>query len=270
VNHWEVHLTYPIAVLFVIHSSYAEFLFFICPYTTFVGWKLFTYLTITNVLFSYSYIAAILVGPGYLPWWYPERAPSDHLSGLVSTAEQRVIAKSAQYPTRTGFFKSARRAVIRPDHLCAWLACFVGKRNHKLFFLFNFWGVAYISVYLGCCVATLWELLSDFSGEGLRLIAVNAVYTMLAISFLLLTGSFLLQSVKQIHQNRTQFEMMKGISPTQFRTTPWWKNWEQVFGGIHQWYMWLLPVQAFPGIDEYTLAERYMFGVPLGRQTAIL
>jgi hypothetical protein len=265
-NHWEVSLYYPIAVLFVIHSSYLEFLLFIYPFETFVNCPLFLYLTLTNFLFSFSYIAAILVGPGYLPWCYPERAPAEALAWVVTSDEQRVIAKSARYPIRTGFFKSARRAVIRADHFCAWLACFVGKKNHKLFFLFNFWGVMYIGVYLGCCIATLWGLLSDFNEEEWSRIAANGIYTMLAMSFLLLTGSFLVQNVRQIHENRTQFEIMLGLPIGQYRTSPWWRNWEQIFGSVEKWYWWLIPRQAFPGIDEYSLAERYMFSVPPRRQ----
>jgi hypothetical protein len=212
------------------------------------------------VFFAWSYIRAIYLGPGYLTIFYPERIPrlypqlgADYLSGIAVTDEQRVFAKDQQFPIRTKFFKSARRVVIRPDHLCAWLASFVGKRNHKLFFLFNFWGIAYIG---GHITLSILEIIETFADPTRRVtFVVQIIYLALAISFLWLTGSFCVQNVKQIHQNRTQFEIMVDIPANRFRLSPSWKNWEEVFGSIKQWYLWLLPIQAFGDMDDVALAH---------------
>jgi hypothetical protein len=143
--------------------------------------------------------------------------------------------------------------VIRPHDLCAWLASFVGKRNHTLFFLFNFWGIVYISGHI--CLSIV-AIIATFSDPMRRVaLVIQIIYLILGISFLWLTGSFLIQNVRQIHQNRTQFEIMANIPANKFRVSPWWRNWEEVFGSVKQWYLWLLPIQAFGDMDDVELAH---------------
>jgi hypothetical protein len=257
INHWRIELGFPIAVLFVIYSSYAVLMLLIVPNVSFIGWKIIFVETVTCIFFGYTYVAAILIGPGYLPFFYPEPiSKGDDLSGMVVDAHHVPYAKARPYPRRCRFFKSVGRAVIRPDHLCAWLASFVGKKNHKLFFLFNFWGVIYISVHMCCGFRAVIDLVyvSNTRREIIRY-AVICLYLILSFSFFLLTGSFLCQNIVHIQQNRTQFEMMKGFRPTAFRLYPWYRNWEEIFGSIDQWYLWLWPSQAFADVDDYELAN---------------
>jgi hypothetical protein len=168
---------------------------------------------------------------------------------------QLIYGKTQPYPFRCYFFKSARRAVIRPDHLCAWLASFVGKKNQKLFFLFNFWGVIYISMFTYCSIRSVVALIavSNTTWEFIKY-AIVCLYVILGFSFLMLTGNFLVQNLMQVCRNRTQFEAMKGMKPTLCLRHPWWRNWEDVFGPLSKWYMWLWPTPAFPDYDDYELA----------------
>ena len=258
-NHWKIHYAFPFGVEFVITSSYLVAVLLHRPNVDFIGWKTVTLLTITMILFSYSYIATILVGPGYLPFYYPmniAQGPTrpDYLSGMVTTHEQLEYSKAQKFPSRTNFFKSVGRYVIRPDHLCAWTASFVGKKNHKLFFLFNFWGVIYISLFDYCSFRTAYVTILTITREKASFFAIVLLYIGLGVSFLFLTGSFLTQNLRQISQNRTQFEIMKKLPSTMHLKSPWYVNWEEVFGSIDEWYLWLIPIPAFRGVDDYTLS----------------
>ena len=253
-NHWKIEFAYPLGVLFVIHSSYLVCLFCHMPYVRFIGPALFWAMTVSNALFSISYFATVLTGPGYLPFSYPAPA-KDYLSGLATTDEQAEYAKHQRLPPRCRYFRSARRIVIRPDHLCAWVSSFVGRKNHKLFVLFNFWGVTYISMFVYCSFRSLFELVTELdTTAALVNYAIVIVYTILGVSFLFLTGNFLQQNVRQITQNRTQFEIMRKLPPDTHRLYPWYRNWEEVFGPLRNWYLWLLPIPAFFGLDDYSLA----------------
>lgn len=258
-NHWEIHLGYPIGVLYVIFSSYFVILKCIYPNVNWLNRKIIIPLTIFMILFSYSYLAVIYVGPGYLPYYYPARYSQDknedYLSGLVTTNEQQEFIKRKKYPTRVRYFRSAQRLVIRPDHLCAWVSSFIGKKNHKLFFLFNMWGVLYISLFNYCILRGLFTIVILFETENRYILFIIVIiYIILGLSFLLLTGKFTLQNIRHITENRTQLEIMKGENPTQFKKDSLIKNWEEVFGSRKQWYLWAIPIPAFYKLDDYSLS----------------
>ena len=121
--------------------------------------------------------------------------------------------------------------------------------------LFNFWGVTYISMFVYCSFRSLFELVIELdTTAALVNYAIVIVYTILGVSFLFLTGNFLQQNVRQITQNRTQFEIMRKLPPDTHRLYPWYRNWEEVFGPLRNWYLWLLPIPAFFGLDDYSLA----------------
>lgn len=256
VNHWRVEFGYPLGVLFIIHSSYVVLLLCHLPRVDYIGTKLLAAMMITNAMFSISYITAILVGPGYLPYFYPHNlGVTGYLSGLATTPAHEEFAKVQKPPRRCKFFRSARRVVIRPDHLCAWLASFVGKRNHKLFFLFNFWGVIYISMFTYCSLRSLATLITELDTFGdLVNYAIIVSYTILGASFLFLTGNFLQQNIRHISRNQTQFEIMKHFPKDTFSLSPWYRNWEEVFGPLSHILLWFIPVPAFWGVDDITLA----------------
>lgn len=258
-NHWRIEYGFPIAVEFVIISSYIVAMFVHRPVVSFYNSYLDFFLTLFMILFSYSHIATILVGPGYLPFYYPLKLSQgpirpDYLSGLITREEQLTFSKNQHFPSRTRFFNSAHRYVIRPDHLCKWVSSFVGKKNHKLFVLFNFWGVVYISLFCYSCIRTIYETITVFSTDQVFFFIIVFLYTALGFSFLFLTGNFLQQNIRQITLNRTQFEIMKDMPELLHRKYPCYKNWEEVFGSIRKWYLWLIPIPAFQGFDDYTLA----------------
>jgi hypothetical protein len=213
------------------------------------------YLVVTAILFGYSYIKVILLGPGYLPFYFPYANPNnpdratDALSGMVTNSEQEFYVKNLKLPPRTRFFKSARRIVIRPDHLCSWTTSFIGKKNHKLFFLFNFWAVIYIS---GFTIATLLTIIRlAVEGDVVLQLIICVIYLFLGFSFAILTGNFAITGIIEISMNQTTFEGMKNISRNNKKSCI--GNWEEVFGSRRRWYLWLLPISAFPTGDDRLL-----------------
>ena len=101
----------------------------------------------TLVMFLWSYFGASCMDPGYLPFdWVREKRLKytwqEQLTGLGVRQDQIEFAKSHR-PKFASFSKSAGRFVIRADHICGWIANWVGKRNHKQFMLMNLWGSLY-------------------------------------------------------------------------------------------------------------------------------
>jgi hypothetical protein len=246
----------PFTVLFIIYSSLTVYLTCERPLLPEIfGAKTTIYLIVTALLFGYSYVQVILLGPGYLPFYFPYTNPNnpspsaDALSGMVTNIEQEFYVKTLNLPARTKFFQSARRIVIRPDHLCAWTTSFIGKKNHKLFFLFNFWGVVYVTGFTIATLRTIVGIAGD--DEVVFQLIVCVIYLILGASFAILTGSFAVSGIWAISSNETTFETMKKESRRTEKS--WIGNWEEVFGSREQWYLWLVPVPAFPVDDDRML-----------------
>jgi hypothetical protein len=84
--------------------------------------------------------------PGFLPFnWIESRrfwySWEEQLNGLAETEEQLTFARAPENrPPGCSFSGAFGRYVIRADHICGWIGNWVGKRNHKQFILFNFYG----------------------------------------------------------------------------------------------------------------------------------
>jgi hypothetical protein len=198
------------------------------------------YLIATSLLFGCSYVATILTGPGYLPFYFPYANPntdarySDALSGMVTTNEQEFYLRNVALPHRTAFFRTARRVVIRPDHFCASTACFIGKKNQKLFFLLNFWGMLYVSGFAVASLRTALALSGD-SDVALQF-AVAVLSLILAAVFAILAAAFTFGLIYEISANLTAADGGENDCVG---------NWEEVFGPRAEWYLWAVPVPAF-------------------------
>ena len=206
-------------------------------------------------LFITSYLGTMLEGPGYLPFYYPKRPMKnkDYFSGLVTTMEQENYIKENEknYPKRTHFFHSSRRIVLRPDHFCDWVATFVGKKNYKLFYLFNFYGFLYIGFFFFTTFLSVkWNVNNKIDYTQFIFI----IYLMLAAFFFLFTMMFCCGSASEISTNVTDWERLSNAKVT-WDTSSCVSNWEEVFGSVKKWYLWLIPIGAFHGIDEYDLVD---------------
>ena len=268
-NHWEVSLCMPITVISIIYSSYFIYLLDFFLILSF-SWKSFLVMLIFLILYTISYFQVIIEGPGYLPYYFPNPPPKlnnlknnekDYLSGVAATQEQIDYAKSNIHIPRTHFFKSARRVVIRGDHFCEWCACFIGKKNYKLFFLFNFWGSLYIG-YFGYSIINAIIKSVNFKNPNVFMLIMNMLYTVIVVFFFIFQMYFILDSLKSIWTDVRDYESLikdkkdpvimskrKQIKKSKLEL------FEEVFGNRSQWYLWLIPIGAYHNIDDVSLIE---------------
>jgi hypothetical protein len=169
---------------------------------------------------------------------------------MITNGDQEFYVRNMKLPGKAEFCRLARRIVIRPDHFCVWTECFIGKKNQKLFFLFNMWGLVYMS---GFTVATLRTVMAISGDEEVLLQQkISIAYLFVGISFASITGSFVLSLVYEISMDITTFDGMrngrKGVGMRECIG-----HWEEVFGSRTNWYLWLVPVPAFAIDDDRRL-----------------
>jgi hypothetical protein len=101
--------------------------------------------TATTFFFLITYLSAVFRDPGFLPFhWHPPGRTKyswrELMSGTLVRSDQSVVVARGPRPPGCSFSRSYGRYVIRADHVCCWIANWVGKRNHKQFLLMMVWG----------------------------------------------------------------------------------------------------------------------------------
>ena len=276
-GHWDAQLGFPIAVTTIIVSSYLVGMILIFPaWRKIPGIIMATILSITFFLFIYSYFRIIIDGPGYLPFYWPLKHNKDQNpdnlkednemssfinkneelspSGIISTKEQLEWVKDRPRPNRSILSTDGHRIVIRPDHFCGWTASWIGKRNYKFFLLFNFWGAVYILNFLVCCIIQIVDEMSDDTPSPS--VAILFVYAFLALTFLLMTGSFACTHTYQMFLNTTNWEEWKGIDNSRF-DRGCSENITDVCGPWSKWYTFLLPISPWTSFTNDELVKDY-------------
>ena len=255
-EHWEISKNFPLFVIITLTVSYFVYIFIHAPFLH-LSFSICFLETLFYFLFLISYIQTFMEGPGYLPFYYPMKSrfndPTEiALSGLVVTEEQEKYIEEykKKLPPRTYFFHSARRIVLRPDHYCDWVASFIGKKNYKLFFLFNFYASLYLLTYF---VTMIIGLLYCIDKRKIGLVfALMFVCTFVGFCFLSFTFGVTISSVYEISQNVTDWEKLTKMEVT-WDTSDCISNWEEVFGSVRKIYTWFIPIGAFHWIDNYDL-----------------
>ncbi|EAY10819.1 DHHC zinc finger domain containing protein [Trichomonas vaginalis G3] len=257
INHWEVNPGLPIYVLTVMITSFLAFASIVVPSLK-LKWYFVILLTVIFSLFLISYINTILEGPGYLPFYYPLKPNTekdkqfDFLSGIVTNDSQLKIIDKKKLPKRVHYFKTAKRIVLRPDHYCDWVASFVGKKNYKLFYLFNFYGFIYIALFF---ISLIFVIKKDIDQNAFPLSHyILILYVAQALFFTMFTMAFLCGSTFEISKNITDFENLADIA-VDWDNSSCLSNWEEIFGSISKWYTWPIPFGAFHNMDSYELVE---------------
>lgn len=169
-------------------------------------------IVISFVLFLWSYYAAVCMDPSFLPYdWIKTQkfyySWQEQLSGLAVTQPQVDFAKSQENrPPHCSFSTTSGRYVIRADHICMWIANWVGKRNHKQFMLLNFWGFIYCCLLFGFNFAVK----ENFFDRKLQFLILQLVSIAIEVIFGGLMICFLCQSLYDLAQNRTKIQKMRG------------------------------------------------------------
>ena len=178
-------------------------------------------------------------------------------SGIITNNSQSTWASGRTRPNRCILSKAARRIVIRPDHFCCWIGSWIGKRNHKFFLLFNFWGFCFIFYFM---VMNILELIHEFSKDTPSLLVmIYLIYFFFGICFLSLTGSFVVSHLCGVFNNQTQWEEWRKYSTSKY-SEGCIKNIEDVFGPIKYWYLYLLPISPWKEYTNEELIKDYLTG----------
>lgn len=253
-NSIELGSYFPAAVIFMILSSFI--VYFEIPRNELNLHSSFTaLLAILMILFITSYIIGVFTGPGYLPFYYQYNLTSnsaikpDYLSGLISTKEQLQYIKKQELPPKCQYMKDARRVVIMPDHLCIWFTVYIGKKNYKLFFLFNLYGFLYTAIFIVFMFWTLVNLVNN-PANPLKVLFV-VVYLMMAFIFCMLTVMFLFDCLINTTKGQTNEE--KVSDTVQKHNKACCANFEEVCGPRSSALLWLLPIPAFMGKENSSL-----------------
>jgi hypothetical protein len=265
-GHWEISLFMPIIVCALISSSYLVAMLLIFPSHRW-GIPASVILSVLFFLFLSSYARTIIDGPGYFPFYYPLRHSDDSVngdsssllhednlspSGIASTPEQIEWVAIRPKPNRCIFSKIARRIVIRPDHFCGWTTSWIGKRNHKFFLLFNFWGFFYIGVFAFCDLLAIIATVNKPSG----ILVLLMIYGFAGLMFGSMTASFICSHGEGLFKNVTSWEIWNRIPSNRF-DRGCLKNIEDVFGSRKIWYCYLCPISPWTIETNEDLIEEY-------------
>lgn len=212
-RHWECQPAMPIIVSILTLFCLVDY--FVCAYP--YSYKVIQIIApfpiiITCVLFLWSYFNAVCMDPGFLPFdWVKTKkfyyTWQEQLSGLAIVPTQINFARQpANRPPHCSFSSSAGRYVVRADHICGWIANWVGKRNHKQFMLLNLYGGLYTGCLLGFNFGTKESLFSrDFDYLMPQLIGMA-----LEVSFCVVLIGFFITTLIDLAHNRTKIQKMRG------------------------------------------------------------
>jgi hypothetical protein len=243
-HYWKIELCMPIFVSILIlfcAGVYAAAIFPRLPIPAMVVTGLEVFASV--MLFFWSYFAASCRDPGYLPydWHTTKRSKYAYLDLLAGTAvrkDQFEYVASVPRPPGCSFSKEMGRYVIRADHICGWIGNWVGKRNHKHFILFVFWG-SILSVSL---FVWRWIPRDSLKEKSMTLYIMDIAACVLEALFGLLQIGAVWSFVGEVLDNKTRVQRHKGEDTVQLSNT---EAMQQICG-TGSMCCWFCPGDAFP------------------------
>ena len=267
-HHWEIRPLIPLVVIILsISTLIICFVFSLSHFGT-EGKIMYGLFTLLFVLFMTSYLCTIAEGPGYFPFYWAAQsldippAPNgesllpddDNTYGIISTDHQYQWAQCHRHPPRSIVSRTARRFVLRPDHMCSWAAVWIGKRNQKFFILMNVYGVLYLGLFVVYVARRFVELLEKPPDAVLFILAI---YGLAAGAFCLVMLAYAIQTLLDAAKNRTSWEQWNKVDEKKFDRGIV-KNMEDVCGPRGRWYCWCWPVSPWRGMSNTQLASQYV------------
>ncbi|OHS98041.1 DHHC zinc finger domain containing protein [Tritrichomonas foetus] len=246
-RHWEFKPGMPIFVILVI--LYTTITHFVCifPLQYFIAQIISPFIIVFFlILFLSSYFGAVCMDPGFLPYNWIETKRfkyswEEQLSGLAVTDSQFAFATSTpNRPPQCSFSHSAGRYVMRADHICGWVANWIGKRNHKQFMLMNLYGGFFSS-----------SLVAGFfcvEGGPLKIDSKYLLPTLPAfcieLSFALTLFSMFATTLVDLKRNRAKIQKMRESAGEQTTKISMRQSMEEVCGS-GSCCSWCIPTPAF-------------------------
>lgn len=153
-NQWEVNCMFPIWVvtgfvvsfLIVLWTIVLEF-----ENSTRIG--LLVAFSVVFLIWICSYISAVCHSPGYLPFYWrlmqnDQFNYEQQMDGVITMEDQYNFAFYGPRPERSSLSRQARRLVLKADHICKWLANWVGLKNYRYFYQKLIWSLTYFAGYM--------------------------------------------------------------------------------------------------------------------------
>lgn len=241
-HYWKLEPLMPIFVCCMMMFSYLVYLICALPRYKTLLLKLisFFHVTIVVAMFFWSYLSASLSDPGYLPFNWVNTKKTKYtweelMDGTVTTPEQLDYVKSVKKPFDSSFSTSYGRYVLRADHICGWIANWVGKRNHKQFILLSVWG------FISTLSLMIWEFVAgDLKSIEYASVILEGVF---CISLLCSSCSF----IYEITFAQTRVQKFKGDEVKEKSRI---EAMREVCGSAPM-ICWIIPFHAFPDEIEY-------------------
>ena len=241
-EHWEMSLCMPIFVhLLVLYC----FILFILGTWRFLptAYRVVSMIEVLASLglFMWSYLGAMCMDPGFLPYTWVKTGRykytwQEQLDGLAIRPDQIEFAKNHK-PPFASFSTSAGRFVMRADHVCDWVANWIGKRNHKQFILMMVWG----SVFSGSLFAWRFWRTGDFMKDHFGLFWFDIFASIIEILFALVLPLVFIGVMYDLLMNTTQIQRWNGVYGEDLGCCG---SCREVFGQGSP-CMWIVPTPAF-------------------------
>lgn len=165
------------------------------------------------------------------------------MCGFPATKSQYQATTAVQYVARTVYVMIAS---LPPQ--CPWMGRCIGYRNHKLFYMFTFYGFLLALFYV---IVTLIVAIRHFSGDMPMDTYITVLDIVILISTFLFGGCFVgglfFSHTLLLLQNKTTFERLRpqksvlDLPPNERLFDIGWRaNWAAVMGPNPM--MWLVPV----------------------------
>jgi len=237
-KHWEVKPAAPIAIVVIVIFGNLVFYYSVGRYIlseTIMISKI-VLLLILSTLFLISYLNTVFFDPGFIPYnWYLTKKNSysweEQINNIAFTEDHfKIQANAFDKPPNCSFSKTYGRYIIRGDHICGFVANWIGKRNHKQFFLMQLYG------FLLSLTFIIFYLIPS-TKESLRYDYLQSIAMFLQFVFLLYTIGNGLTTYVDFLNGSTSIQQWKGIHVVK---KPWKEQMREVFGNDSMIF-WLLP-----------------------------
>lgn len=139
---------------------------------------------------------------------YEENANNPSNTSTNQDSKQQTTNETSKLQFAS-FSRSAGRFVIRADHICGWIANWVGKRNHKHFILFTLYaGIFYISLLLWR-IAPKQKNSIPLKNRSYTLYILDIVSVVLEVLLTVILFPFFINQIIQLSKGKTQLQLMK-------------------------------------------------------------
>lgn len=265
-GHWNISIWAPLGVTILILSS--QFYFFAAipkELNPIIKYISIIIMTIMCAIYLASYYLTIAHGPGYFPFYYSaylkgtinnETYPDingieDCPAGYISNSQQHLYASVNPKPNRSILAKSARRIVIRPDHMCVWAATWIGKKNMKSFILFNIYGPIYCIIYM-----IMMDIFIFVDRSNYIVLGFNIAWSIAALCFGIWQITIAFRMIKDMVNGVTEWERWNRIDPEKFARSVK-ENIADVFGKPTSFLEYLIPSNPFSSDTNEMIVSNY-------------